>query len=136
MANVSIVREDEINDLYDEVMTGPFANNAQKIEQFLEGDESQDSFADQVTQLTNDINTLAGEDGYAWLEDAVAEYIALVGDFPETAEVELREGYAIWENKRAIATTMVNNKPAYVGIYSDLTDADFAKGSVCFYLSD
>ena len=72
MANVSIVREDEINDLYDEVMTGPFANNAQKIEQFLEGDESQDSFADQITQLTNDINTLAGEDGCAGLEDAIA----------------------------------------------------------------
>ena len=41
-----------------------------------------------------------------------------------------------WGKKKAISTTVTNGQPDFTGQYAGLTNADFAKGSVCFIITN
>ena len=143
-SEVSIIKKDEINALYNEVMTGGLANDAQTIKRFLNGDTAFLSFTEQLEQLTENITDLEGANGYASLQPAVEEYLDLVNNFDDTTEQDLQTYFEIWQKKKAIIAIAENGQPNYNydGIYNNLintnnlTNNSFVKGSICFYLSD
>ena len=118
------IREDEINALYESASTGDLHNRIINLESAL---DTLTSTVDDFTERT------------AIAKNKVDAVVEMVDGFVDTKQEDLDELNLKWGNKRAIMTTASKTggktQPNFIGDYSELTNADFEKGSVCFILN-
>ena len=106
------IPEQEINDLYNHIFSDEFQNKVIKLDNFVANEP------EVIQNLTIEINQLSSD-------------VNLINNRLSTL---LETMTKLWEKKKAIMTTFTNGNPDYTGEYSGLTNADFARGSVCFIL--
>ena len=115
---VSVLNTETINQVYENATSGTFYNHFNTLNRLIQ------TYHNSVQQLLNNGNLKEAQ--VQALRQQVSALLSRLEDLDALATE--------WEGKKAIVTTFnyVNNQPVFDGDYSELTNDDFSKGSVCF----
>ena len=115
------IKEQEINDLYTNVSTGTFHNRLENLKTFVSDfGTSLEAVETKETQLQADVDAFVSE----------------ISNFQTDKEQVLDNIELAWGKKKAIAAGFKNGQPDYEIWYPDLSNDDFAAGSICFIISN
>ena len=119
---VSILDSQTINRLYDSATAGTLHNNINALNRLLQN-------------YKNSIQNLIAQGN---LKDSEVDAIKAQVDELLIKIADLDNLRTAWLGKRAIATTFdySHNQPDFIGDYSELTNDDFSKGSICFIITN
>lgn len=115
---VSVLNTETINQVYENATSGTFYNHINTLNRLIQ------TYHNSVQQLLTNGNLKEAQ--VQALRQQVSALLSRLEDLDALATE--------WEGKKAIVTTFnyVNNQPVFNGDYSELTNDDFSKGSVCF----
>lgn len=119
---VSILDSQTINRAYESATTGTLYNNVNTLNRLLQN-------------YKNSIQNLIAQGN---LKDAEVDAMQTQVDELLVKIADLDSLRTAWLGKRAIATTFdySHNQPNFIGDYSELTNDDFSKGSICFIITN
>lgn len=117
-SNIAVLDSQTIDQVYDNATSGTLHNHITTLSNLIQ------IYHNSVQRLVNSGNLKANQ--VQELQTQVAALLNRLNDLDALATE--------WEGKKAIVTTFnySNNQPVFDGDYSELTNNDFSKGSICF----